>query len=46
VLDVEGERRALEFHKAPFEVSALLAIYHDSGRPFAEDAVAQYSSSE
>jgi predicted phosphodiesterase len=42
VLDVEGDRLALEFRKVPFDVRALIRIYRESGRPYAEEAVAQY----
>jgi len=42
MLNVEGERSALEFRKAPFDVAALIRIYRESGRPDAEEAIAQY----
>ncbi|MGQ0605067.1 MAG: metallophosphoesterase family protein, partial [Anaerolineales bacterium] len=43
VLSVEGGRDALEFRKVPFDVNEMIHVYRESGRPFAEDAIAQYS---
>ena len=42
VLTVDGDRVALEFRRVPFDVPALIASYHTSGRPFADEAIAQY----
>ena len=33
---------SLEFRRVPFDASELIRIYRESGRPFAEDAIAQY----
>jgi hypothetical protein len=33
LLTSEGERLALEFRRAPFDVEALIAVYRASGRP-------------
>ena len=43
VLTAENGRIRLEFRRVPFDVAALLRAYQDSGRPFAEEAVAQYA---
>ncbi len=42
ILDVNDGRLALEFHRVPFDVAALIAIYQNCGRPHAESAIAQY----
>lgn len=44
VLDVDarGGRWALEFHRAPFDVEALIAGFEASGRPRADAAIAEY----
>ncbi len=44
VLTSEGERLALEFRRVPFDPAALIAVYQSSGRPFADQAIAQYSN--
>jgi hypothetical protein len=33
---------SLEFRRVPFDMFRLIDIYHESGRPFAEEAIAQY----
>jgi diadenosine tetraphosphatase ApaH/serine/threonine PP2A family protein phosphatase len=43
VLASEGERLALEFRRIPYDVAPLVDVYKSSGRPNAEQAVAQYS---
>jgi predicted phosphodiesterase len=43
LLTVENGRIRLEFRHVPFDVMALLRAYRDSGRPFAEEAAAQYA---
>jgi predicted phosphodiesterase len=43
LLTVDGERLGLEFRRVPFEVAALVAAYRASERPYADDAIAQYS---
>ncbi len=43
VLTSEGPRLALEFRRVPYDVAPLLDVYRRSGRPFAEQAIAQYS---
>jgi len=42
ILTVENGQTSLEFRRIPFDVEELIRIYHESGRPFAEDAIAQY----
>jgi hypothetical protein len=39
---VRGGRFGLEFRRVPFDVAALIAIYQQSGYPYAERAIAQY----
>lgn len=33
---------SLEFRRIPFDAKELIQVYSDSGRPFADDAIAQY----
>ncbi len=42
VLDVDGPRLSLEFHRVPYDVSAWIGAIRSSGRPHAEDAIRQY----
>ncbi|MBI5929874.1 MAG: metallophosphoesterase family protein [Chloroflexi bacterium] len=35
---------ALEFRRVPFDVVRLMSVYQTSGRPYAEEAIAQYGS--
>ncbi len=42
VLTLEPGRVSLEFRRVSFDVSKLLHAYSSSGRPYAEDAIAQY----
>jgi putative phosphoesterase len=42
VLRAEGGRVGLEFRRVPFETADLIQVYRDSGRPYAEEAMAQY----
>ncbi|HKY54636.1 MAG TPA: metallophosphoesterase family protein [Anaerolineales bacterium] len=42
ILTVEDSQTSLEFRRIPFDVEELIQIYRESGRPFAEDAIAQY----
>jgi predicted phosphodiesterase len=42
ILTAEGPRVALEFRRIPYDVEALIEVYRASGRPHAEDAIAQY----
>lgn len=42
VLTSDGGRLALEFRRLPFETAAITAIYAASGRPHADEAIAQY----
>ncbi|HEU0292283.1 MAG TPA: metallophosphoesterase family protein [Anaerolineales bacterium] len=42
ILSVENGRSSLEFRRAPFDVNELIRVYRESGRPFAEEAIAQY----
>jgi predicted phosphodiesterase len=43
VLSLEPDRVGLEFRRVPFEVNGLLLAYRSSGRPYADDAIAQYA---
>ncbi len=43
VLTVESNRTALEFRRVPYDVTALIAIYRASGRPFADENIRQYT---
>ncbi len=42
LLSSENGRVALEFRKIPFDVAKLSRAYTESGRPYAEEAIAQY----
>lgn len=42
VLSVDGGRLALEFRRVPFDAARLVEVYYASGRPYAEQAAAQY----
>jgi len=42
ILTVEKGQTSLEFRRVPFEVRELIRIYRESGRPFADEAIAQY----
>lgn len=42
VLSSDGERLALEFRRVPYDVGPLIMVYRDSGRPYADKAIAQY----
>jgi putative phosphoesterase len=42
ILTVESGQVSLEFRRVPFDPKELIRIYRESGRPFAEDAIAQY----
>jgi putative phosphoesterase len=42
ILTGENSQISLEFRRVPFEARELIRIYRESGRPFAEDAIAQY----
>ncbi len=44
LLTVAGERVSLEFRRVPYNAEGLIAVYRASGRPFADEAVAQYSA--
>jgi predicted phosphodiesterase len=43
VLTVERGRVGLEFRRVPYEASAVRDIYRRSGRPYADEAIAQYA---
>lgn len=45
ILTVEGERMALEFRRVPYDAKALIEIYRQCGRPYAEEMVKQYGGS-
>jgi predicted phosphodiesterase len=42
ILTSENAGVSLEFPRVPFDSKELIRIYQESGRPFAEDAIAQY----
>ena len=42
ILDVEKGQTSLEFRRLPFDLNELIRIHRESGRPFAEEAIAQY----
>ena len=42
ILTVEHGQTSLEFHRIPFDANELIKVIRESGRPFAEDAIAQY----
>ena len=42
ILTIEHHRSSLEFHRIPFDVHTLIDIYTASGRPFTDEAIAQY----
>ena len=42
ILTAENGQVGLEFRRVPFDSQELIRIYLESGRPFAEDAIAQY----
>jgi len=44
ILTLEPDCLGLEFRRVPFDVSALVRAYRSSGRPYPDDAVAQYGS--
>ena len=42
ILTAENGQVSLEFRRIPFDARELTRIYQESGRPFAEEAIAQY----
>jgi len=44
LLTAVGGKLSLEFRRVPFDVDRLIAAYRASGRPFADEAIAQYAS--
>jgi len=42
ILTAENGVTSLEFRRVPFDAQELIRVYRESGRPFAEEAVAQY----
>lgn len=44
VLTADAGRLALEFRRVAYDPAALIDIYHASGRPFADEAAAQYQT--
>lgn len=44
LLTVDGGRLGLEFRRVPFDADALRRVYVDSGRPFGDEAAAQYAA--
>ena len=44
ILTVENGQTSLEFRRIPFDVNQLIEVYAQSGRPFADEAIAQYQT--
>ena len=42
ILTVKNGQTGLEFRRIPFDIEKLIRIYRESGRPFADEAIAQY----
>jgi predicted phosphodiesterase len=42
ILSVENGNVGLQFHRLPYDANRVMDNYRNSGRPFAEDAIAQY----
>lgn len=42
ILTVEDGQPSLEFRRVSFDVNELIRVYRESGRPFANEAIAQY----
>ena len=42
ILNAENNQTSLEFRRVPFDTQELIRIYRASGRPFPEEAIAQY----
>jgi predicted phosphodiesterase len=44
ILTIQDSQTSLEFRRVPFDANELIRIYRESGRPFADEAIAQYQS--
>lgn len=42
ILNVANGQTSLVFRRVPFDVNKMINVYRQTGRPFAEDAIAQY----
>jgi putative phosphoesterase len=42
ILTAVGSQVSVEFRRVPFDAQEMVCIYHESGRPFGEEAAAQY----
>lgn len=42
ILTIENGQVSVEFRRIPYDANELIRIYRESGRPFAEEAIAQY----
>ena len=42
ILTVEDDSTSLEFRRVPYDAQQMQQVYFDNGRPFAEEAAAQY----
>jgi hypothetical protein len=42
ILTVAKSQTSLEFRRIPFDLRELIRVYRESGRPFADEAIAQY----
>lgn len=43
IFGLDNRGVSLTFHRVPFDTAALIRVYQGSGRPYAEDAIRQYS---
>ena len=44
ILTVENGQTSLEFRRLPYDVDRLIDVHRQSGRPFADEAIAQYKT--
>ncbi len=44
ILSIEEGSTGLDFRRTPFDVAALIQIYRDCGRPYADEAASQYEA--
>jgi putative phosphoesterase len=44
ILTAEKGLTSLEFRRIPYDVNEYIQVYRESGRPFAEEAIAQYQT--
>lgn len=46
ILTVENGQTSLEFRRLPYDVNEIIRVHRASGRPFAEEAIAQYQTND